>query len=259
MTLALTEGTSMMFTRVVTILIVAAAPVAFTAAGGLAYRAVAESGLDHGPAESPAAPELRETPPPGQPSAEEHAGHGAADINPVSPDKFKDYGSWEKLKEDLAVWTGVVFLLLLLVLWKLAWGPIASGLAKREQGIADEIASAKRTNEEARSLLEEYQQKLAQSGDEVRQMLDEAKRDAQNVGQQIIDAAKREAQAEHQRALAEIELATSDALKELAEQSAGLAVELAGKIVDARLDPAAHTRLIEQAVARFSGTAPESN
>ena len=49
------------------------------------------------------------------------------------------------------------------------------------------------------------------------------------------------------------------ALKDLAERSATLAVELAGKIVDARLDPAAHSHLIEQAVSRFSAAEPGNN
>ena len=49
----------------------------------------------------------------------------------------------------------------------------------------------------------------------------------------------------------EIDTATTGALKELADRSAALAVDLAGKIVQSRLDPQAHSRLIEQAVARF--------
>jgi len=181
-------------------------------------------------------------------AADSGDGHGGkGDINPL------------EVRGDLALWTGVVFLLLLAVLWKYAWGPIADGLDKREKRIADEIASAEKTNVEARELLAEYQQKLAASQGEIRQMLEAARRDAEQVGQQLVDKAREEARAEHQRALAEIELATADALKELAERSAGLAVELAGKIVDARLDPTAHAGLIEQAVADFTRTRPGDN
>ena len=50
--------------------------------------------------------------------------------------------SW---KSDLAIWTAVVFLVLLAILWKFAWGPIAEGLDKREQEIADQIAEAERS------------------------------------------------------------------------------------------------------------------
>ena len=47
--------------------------------------------------------------------------------------------SWQS---DLAIWTGVVFVVLLLVLWKFAWGPIADALARREQSIAGQIREA---------------------------------------------------------------------------------------------------------------------
>ena len=52
-----------------------------------------------------------------------------------------------------------------------------------------------------------------------------------------MDKAREEAGIERQRAVQQIESATLAALKELAERSATLAVELAGKIVGARLKP----------------------
>ena len=43
---------------------------------------------------------------------------------------------------DLAICTAIVFLLTMAILRKFAWGPISSGLEKREQSIADNIATA---------------------------------------------------------------------------------------------------------------------
>jgi len=176
----------------------------------------------------------------------EHAASGAEEgdgevgINPLD------------FQKDLAIWTAVIFLVLMGVLWKFAWGPIARGLEKRETRIADEIASAERSNVEARQLLEEYEQRLAATGQEVQAMLQAARRDAEQAGHEIVEKARAEARIEHQRALGEIELATAGALKELAEQSATLAVGLAGKIVRSELDPKAHSQLIAQAMADFS-------
>ena len=64
--------------------------------------------------------------------AEAHDDHGAhaANTNPLSFDP------------DLALWTLGVFVLLLLILKKFAWGPIVAGLDKREHKIADDIAAA---------------------------------------------------------------------------------------------------------------------
>ena len=71
--------------------------------------------------------------------------------------------------------------------------------------------------------------------------------------------ARDDVRAERDRALREIETATQQALKELAEKSTDLAIELAGKIVRAELKPADHTRLIADAVAGFATANPSKN
>ena len=176
-------------------------------------------------------------------------GHGGGDVdlNPLD---------W---KSDLAIWTGAVFVLLLLVLGKFAWGPIADGLDKRESRIAGEIQAAEKANADAKAQLEEYQRKLAAAGDEVRQLIEQAKRDAEAAGQVIAQKARDEADAEKRRAVEDIELATAGALKELAELSANLAVDLAGKIVKQRLSAAEHSVLISEAVAKFAKLEPGKN
>ena len=146
----------------------------------------------------------------------------------------------------------MVFLVVLAILYKAAWGPISEGLQKRESEIAAQIAEAQRKNEEARQLLAEYEKKLAAAQDEVRGLIEQGRRDAEKVGQQLLDKAREEAGIERQRAVQQIESATLAALKELADRSATLAVDLAGKIVGAQLKAADHSRLIEQAVSEFS-------
>ena len=164
-----------------------------------------------------------------------------------------------EFQTDLAIWTAVVFVLLLVVLRQFAWGPIVTGLEKREQGIAANIAAAERANQDARNMLAQYERKLAGSADEVRAILDEARRDAEHTQQEILAKARVDAQAEKDRGIREIETATNQALKQLAEQSANLAVELAGKIVQSQLNPSEHTRLIEEAMARFPQGSPSKN
>jgi len=177
--------------------------------------------------------------------AAEGGGGGADALNPVNADGYNFRG-------DLTVWTAVVFLVVLAILYKAAWGPISEGLQKRENEIAAQIAEAQRKNEEARHLLVEYEKRLAAAQDEVRSLIEEGRRSAEKVGQQLVDKAREEAGIERQRAVQQIESATLAALKELAERSATLAVDLAGKIVGAKLKAADHSRLIEQAVTGFS-------
>lgn len=154
-------------------------------------------------------------------------------------------------QSDLAIWTAVVFLCLLAILWKFAWKPIAEGLDKRERHVADQIAQAETANQKAKEILADYQHKLAAAQDEVRTILERGRLAADQDGHELIDKAKQEAKAEYQQALKQIDAATAAAIKELAGQSATLAVELAGNILRTQLNPSDHARLIEQAVAGF--------
>jgi F-type H+-transporting ATPase subunit b len=164
-----------------------------------------------------------------------------------------------EFQTDLAIWTAVVFAVLLLVLWKFAWGPIVAGLEKREQRIAEHIAAAEKAHEDAKLMLAQYEKKLAASADEVRAIIEEARRDAEHTQQEILAKARADAQTERDRALREIETAKDQALKELGERTADLAVELAGKIVGARLNAGDHQRLIEEALTRFPSSKPSPN
>lgn len=166
----------------------------------------------------------------------EGTAHAEGELNPLAFDV------------DLAVWTGVVFLVLLAVLGKFAWGPIVAALVKREQGIADNIAAAQAQHEEARRMLSQYEDKLASAADEVRQLLEEARRDAEHTKTEILAEAKSAAQAEHDRQMREVRNAKDAALKDIGEAGANFAVGLAAKIVQRELRADDHTRLIREAV-----------
>jgi F-type H+-transporting ATPase subunit b len=189
------------------------------------------------------APALAESPQ--HASGEKAAGQEEGNINPIPM-------SLDQVKGDLTIWTASVFLVLMVILWKFAWGPLSEGLDRREKHIADQIAQANEANQKAKDLLAGYEKKLADSQDEVRAILEKGRRDAEHVGRDMIDKAKADARAEGERMLKQIDAATTNAIKELADRSALLAVELAGKIVHARLNPKDHATLIEQAVAGFA-------
>ena len=166
------------------------------------------------------------------------AGH-AAPSDPLSPDAAK---------RDLALWSLVIFLALFAILYKFAFGPIAKGLDAREQGIADQIASAERANSDAKALLEQYQRKLDDADGEVRQIVDDAKVEGRRLADGIVDQARKAADSQQKRALAEIDAATTNALQELAEKTATLATGLAGRIIKKEIDPNAHRDLVNDAI-----------
>lgn len=164
-----------------------------------------------------------------------------------------------EFRTDLAIWSFLVFLVLLGILTKFAWKPIVAGLAKREQGIEDHIAAAKRANDDAKKVLADYDKRLAGAADQVRLMLDQARRDAEQTKLEIVAEAKSAAQLEQQRVVREVRIATDSALKELSEKSTQLAIELAGKIVKRQLTPEDHARLAQEALAQFAARSASVN
>jgi len=164
-----------------------------------------------------------------------------------------------EFKTDLALWTFVIFVVLFLVLKKFAWKPISESLDRREHHIAENIAAAQRAQDDAKKMLADYERKLAGAADEVRAMLEEARRDAEGTKQQIVAEAKSAAHAEHERAMREIRTATDAAVEELSQRSADLAVALAGKIVSAKLTGEERSRLVQESLSKFVASAPSRN
>jgi F-type H+-transporting ATPase subunit b len=160
---------------------------------------------------------------------------------------------------DLAIWTLVVFVILLVVLKRFAWGPIVEALERREENIAEHINQAERSHEQARLLLADYEKKLASAANEVRELLEEARRDAEHTKQEILAEARAGAEAEKARALRDIDTAADAAMESLAQRSAELAIDLAGKIVHAQLSKDDHARLIQEAMARFPAATASNN
>lgn len=151
-------------------------------------------------------------------------------------------------ERDLATWTFVVFILLLLVLRKMAWGPLLKSLQEREEHIEHCLLTAEQSRNESEHLLAQHRQALAHAADEVRGILDEARRNAQTMQDEILVKARAEADAEKQRARHEIESARDQALSEIWTKAADLAVSVAGRVLAKELSEGDHRRLVDSAI-----------
>jgi len=169
-----------------------------------------------------------------------------------------EFESPAEIRKDLAIWSFAVFLGLLGLLTAFAWKPIMQGLEKREQGIADTIAATNAAHEEARRQLASYERRLAEAADEVRGMLEEARRDSEATRQTIIAEARKAAEEEQARAKREIGLAKDDALSTIAERAGELAVEVAGKFLRERLGTEDQARLVRDSIAGITSR-PSAN
>ena len=159
-------------------------------------------------------------------------------------------------KGDLALWSLVTFVCFILVLRKFAWSPIISGLDKREGKIRQDIADAESARVKAEQMLADHQQKLETVQDEVKEILAEARRDAEQARQNIAETAKAEADATKQRAIVDIERARDQALNELFDAMAGQVATATEYVLGNGLKPDDQDQLIQQALAQIGS---ESN
>ncbi len=152
-----------------------------------------------------------------------------------------------------ALWTLVIFGLVVFVLGKFAWKPILKGLADREAFIRASLEHAKKDRDEAESRLREYSEKLVHARKEATEIVEEARRDADAVRHKIENEARAEAAAAIERAKREIGIAQETAVKELYGLAARLSTDVAARVLGREIRPEDHDRLIRDSIAELTG------
>ena len=145
-------------------------------------------------------------------------------------------GGLFSVEPGLAVWTIVVFLLVLGILKKFAWGPILGALDAREQGIRNSIDEARNMRAESEKLLEEHRKQLEEARREAQEIVAEGRSNAERLGREIQDKARQEGERIVERARAEIERERDAALAQIREESVELALAAASRLLRERLD-----------------------
>jgi len=175
--------------------------------------------------------------------AGEHGGHAHDDTDLGHGNATAALSSPADARFDLAIYTFIVFLILLAILYKFAWGPIARALDQREETIARQIEEARLGAERATQSLKEYEARLGVATEEARQIV---------AKDRIVAEAREAAHKERDRAVAEIVSAKNQALQEIAQKSVATAVSLAGKIIHREVKPQDHEALIGDALKQFT-------
>jgi F-type H+-transporting ATPase subunit b len=150
-------------------------------------------------------------------------------------------------------WTALIFVVVLVVLGKYAWGPILNTLQTRESFIHEALAKAKHDRDAAEERLREYEARLASARGEATAIVEEGRRDAEVVKRRIEADAKAEGDKMIERAKREIQIATDTATQDLYRLSARLATDLAARVIGRELTPQDHERLIAEAIDGLDG------
>ena len=156
-----------------------------------------------------------------------------------------------QFRVDTSIFTLVIFVILLAVLYKLGWTPIMEGLEKREKKIFDSVENARIAQQKAEQAETDYQQKVDEGTREASQIIAQAKKEAEALKQHSLEETSAEQQRIKERAIAEINAAKDQAVRELAQKSVDSAIGLAGNLVKKEIDKKAHSKLIDESLDRF--------
>ena len=189
-------------------------------------------------------------------AATEHSDDRAAGEHPGKANHEAEHPTGAPLdfKADLALWTLVVFVVFVLVLKKAAWKPLLDGLDRRESQIRNDIEAAEKARQESDRMLAEHAARLEQVQDEVREILAEARRDAEHTRQELVEAAGQEAEATRRRAIEEIGRARDAALTEMFDRSSDIVAKATEQVLGRTLSPEDQSRLIDEALSQFAET-----
>jgi F-type H+-transporting ATPase subunit b len=154
---------------------------------------------------------------------------------------------------DLALWSLIVFVIFVAVLKKFAWQPLIMGLDRRESKIRHDIEAAESARVKSEQMLAEHASRMEKVEDEIREILAQARRDAENTRDERLAAADREVDEKLKRAVEEIELVRDKALQDLFAHMANTVAQATEHVLGRTLSDGDQDRLVDEALAGFAG------
>ena len=146
-----------------------------------------------------------------------------------------------------ALWTVLAFVLLLIVLGRLAWRPMLKRLKTREQYIQQQIDAANSTRQQALNLLEDYKLEGAkivkQAGDDARQRQKE-----------LVEKARQEILEIRYKTQEDIEVARKASLEKLWNEAGSIVLELSREVLGREVTQKDDSNLIKNAVEQIRHT-----
>jgi len=156
-----------------------------------------------------------------------------------------------KVDPGLLLWTIITFVVLLLILWKVAWKPIVEALDARAEKIRGDIDIADKARQEAEKVLNEHKELMADSKEEAGKIIAQGREAAEKLKNDILDKANADARDMVDRAKKEITLAKDTALSEIKNEVVILSTDIASRIIDKNLKAEDQSSIVEETLKQM--------
>ena len=148
----------------------------------------------------------------------------------------------------LLFWSVITFLLLLVVLKKVAWGPILSALESREEEIKNALSAAEKAKEEAEKVSSDYEQSMKDAQIKAQKIISDSKAAAEKVKADIEKMAEEKAESMLTNAKEQINAEKENAINDIRDIAIDLSIDIASKVIEKNIDSEENRRLVEEAM-----------
>ena len=148
----------------------------------------------------------------------------------------------------LLFWSVITFLLLLVVLKKVAWGPIISALESREDEIKSALNAAEKAREEAEKVSSDYEESMKEAQIKAQKIISDSKAAAEKVKADIEKAAEEKAESMLANDKEHINAEKENAIKDIRDIAIDLSIDIASKVIEKNIDSEENRRLVEEAM-----------
>ena len=145
-----------------------------------------------------------------------------------------------------ALFTLVNTIVLFVVLKKFLWNPVMKMITDRQKEIDDLYDDAGKDRQAAAELRSSYEEQMAQAQQTGDQIVKEAVTRGQRREEEILRQANAEADAIRRKAEADVAREKKKAINDAKDEIAGLAMDIAGKVVGHSLDDKDQSALVDQ-------------
>ena len=144
------------------------------------------------------------------------------------------------------IWTVIIFVILLAVLYRLGYPGLLRMVEERERRIQKQLEDAEKANAEAQRLLEEHKKQIAAAHNQAQEILSKAKTVSQKERETLLAKAREEYDALLNRARRDIDAEKEKAILALRQEAVELSIAAASRVIEANLDTEANRKLVSE-------------
>jgi F-type H+-transporting ATPase subunit b len=145
----------------------------------------------------------------------------------------------------LMFWTLIIFVILMFVLSRFAFGPLTRAVEARERSLQQAIDAARTDREAAAKLLQQHQAQIDAARDEAQKLIAEGRAVAEKMRSDLLDQTRKEQQDMLERARRDIETEKDKAIAQLRREAVELALAGASKVIEQNLESEKNRQIVE--------------